>query len=182
MEMAVFFLFAILAVVSALVVITHKNPVYSTMSLVVTFFSVAVLYVLLGAPLIATLQVLIYTGAILVLFLFVIMLLNVGRSDDEPTQSRSAQKWGAILGAGIFAGTIGATFWKSYEGASLEPLTAEKVALKPLAEQLFGQYLLGFEIIGLLLLVAVIGATVLARRQAGAPQLADQDTAEGNGP
>lgn len=165
MEMAVFLLFALLAVISALVVITHKNPVYSTMSLVVTFFSVAVLYVLLGAPFIATLQVLVYTGAILVLFLFVIMLLNVGRSDDEPSTTRSGQKWGAILGAGVFAGTIGATLWKTYQGATLDVLTPEKVALKPLAEQLFSRYLLGFEIIGLLLLVAVVGATVLARKQ-----------------
>ena len=78
MELLVFLIFAFLAVASALVVVAHKNPVYSTMALVVTLFSVAVLFVLLGAPFIGVLQVLIYTGAIVVLFLFVIMLLNIG--------------------------------------------------------------------------------------------------------
>jgi NADH-quinone oxidoreductase subunit J len=69
METVIFLLFAALAVASSLVVVVHRNPVYSTMSLVVTLFSVAVLFVLLGAPFIAALQILIYTGAILVLFL-----------------------------------------------------------------------------------------------------------------
>jgi len=102
METAVFLLFAFLAVASSGVVVAHKNPVYSTMGLVLTLFSVAVLFVLLGAPFLAALQILIYAGAIVVLFLFVLML--------------------------------------------------------------FAEYLLPFEIVGLLLLVAVIAATVLARR------------------
>lgn len=167
METAVFFLFALLALASALVVITHKNPVYSTMSLVVTLFSTAVLFVLLGAPFVGTLQVLIYAGAIVVLFLFVIMLLNVGQDDQEGSGQRNAQRWAAIIGAGIFAGTVGATLWRTYGTAELEPLTEDKVALKPLAELLYGRYLLGFEVIGVLLLVAVVAATVLARKLPG---------------
>ncbi len=181
MEYAVFFLFAFLALASALVVITHKNPVYSTLSLVVTLFSLAVLFVLLGAPFIATLQVLIYTGAILVLFLFVIMLLNVGRDDSETGSPRNAQKWGAIIGAGVFAGTVGATLWRTYEARDLQPLTPDKVALKPFAAALFDRYLLGFEVIGLLLLVAVIAATVLARKQPE-PVATAAPEAEGNAP
>jgi len=168
MEMAVFILFAFLALFSAIVVVVHRNPVYSTMSLVVTLFSLAVLFVLLGAPFIATLQVLIYTGAILVLFLFVIMLLNVGREEPTGDGDRSAQRWGAILGGGIFAGTFGATLWRTYGARALEPLTADEVSLAGLANYLFDHYLLAFEIIGLLLLVAVIAATVLARKLAPA--------------
>jgi len=76
MELAVFAIFAFLALASAIVVVAHRNPVYSTMSLVVTLVSTAVLFVLLGSPFLAALQVLLYTGAILVLFLFVIMLLD----------------------------------------------------------------------------------------------------------
>lgn len=88
MEAAVFWLFTLLAVGSALVVVTHRNPVYSTMSLVVTLFSTAVLFVLLGAPFLAALVVLIYAGAIVVLFLFVLMLLNVGR--ERPGADRKS--------------------------------------------------------------------------------------------
>ena len=77
METLIFLIFAALAVASSLVVVMHKSPVYATMSLVVTLFSVAVLFVLLGAPFLGALQILIYAGAIVVLFLFVIMLLNL---------------------------------------------------------------------------------------------------------
>lgn len=165
MELAVFALFALLALGSAVVVVVHRNPVYSTMSLVLTLFSLAVLFVLLGAPFIATLQVLVYTGAILVLFLFVIMLLNVGR-EEPPAAAQTGQRWAAVLAAAVFAGAVGATLWRTYGGRELAELTRERVALVPLARELFSRYLLAFEIVGLLLLVAVIAATVLARKTA----------------
>lgn len=168
MELAVFLVFSLLAVSSAVVVVTHRNPVYSTMSLVVTLFSLAVLFVLLGAPFIATLQVLVYTGAILVLFLFVIMLLNVSDAESpEPGAMREtggAQRWGAFLAGGLFAGSLGAILWRAHGAESSPPLTEAQVALKPVAALLFDRYLLAFEMIGLLLLVAVIAASVLARR------------------
>ena len=170
MELAVFALFSFLALVSAVVVVTHRNPVYSTMSLVVTLFSLAVLFVLLGAPFIATLQVLVYTGAILVLFLFVIMLLNVGGEEARRPHERSrgqgggAQRWGAFVAGGLFAGSLGAILWRAHGAEDLPPLTEAQVAIKPVAALLFDRYLLAFEMIGLLLLVAVIAASVLARR------------------
>jgi NADH-quinone oxidoreductase subunit J len=164
MEMAVFVLFALLALGSAVVVITHKNPVYSTMSLVLTLFSLAVLFVLLGAPFIATLQVLIYTGAILVLFLFVIMLLNIGRQEVGSDDARSLQRWAALAGGAIFLGMVGMTAWRAYGGRELGPLSERFVSLSVLADMLFDRYLLAFEIVGLLLLVAVIAATALARK------------------
>ena len=164
MEIAVFLLFAFLAVASALVVVVHGNPVYSVMSLVVTLISTAVLFVLLGAPFLAALQVLVYTGAILVLFLFVIMLLNI---EQEPrgVGGRRAQKMAALAGAAIFAAILGSLTLQAYAGRFLGDLTPESVAIKPLARELFSTYLLPFEIIGLLLLAAVVGATVLARKQ-----------------
>lgn len=163
MEMAVFAVFALLALGSSLVVVAHKSPIYSTLSLVLTLFSVAVLFVLLGAPFIATLQLLIYAGAILVLFLFVIMLLNVGRQEGIPGGHR-AQLVTAILGAVAFAAALWLLLIPTLGTGSHAPLTEELVSLSGLAQELFAEYLLPFEIVGLLLLVAVIGATVVARR------------------
>jgi NADH-quinone oxidoreductase subunit J len=164
MEMAVFALFALLALGSSLVVIAHKSPIYSTLSLVVTLFAVAVLFVLLGAPFIATLQLLIYAGAILVLFLFVIMLLNVGRDEGVPGGHR-AQLVAALLGALVFGGMLWLLLRPALDaGLRPAPLSEQLVSLAGLAQELFAEYLLPFEIVGLLLLVAVIGATVIARR------------------
>ena len=165
METFIFFLFAALALGSAIVVVVHKSPVYSTLSLVLTLFSTAVLYVLLGAPFLGALQILVYAGAIVVLFLFVIMLLNV-QKEESAHAGAGAQRWVALLGAVVFLGMLGLAFWRGGFPA-VAPLTAEKVSLKALAAELFSRYLLPFEIVGLLLLVAVIGATVAARRPGG---------------
>lgn len=162
MELLVFLIFSFLAVASALVVVMHRNPVYSTMALVVTLFSVAVLFVLLGAPFIGVLQVLIYTGAIVVLFLFVIMLLNVGREETQAA-GQKAQLLFSILGAVTFAFLVVLALL-SARTATLPPMSPELVSLKGLATTMFTEFLLPFEMIGLLLLVAVIGATVAARR------------------
>jgi NADH-quinone oxidoreductase subunit J len=162
METLIFFLFAALALGSAIVVVVHRSPVYATLSLVLTLFSVAVLFVLLGAPFVGALQVLVYAGAIVVLFLFVIMLLNIQR-EESAHAGRGAQLWVALLGAVIFLGMLFLGFWRGGFPA-VRPLTPESVSLKALAAELFSRYLLPFEIVGLLLLVAVIGATVAARR------------------
>ncbi len=163
MELAVFLLFAFAALASAVVVVTHRKPVYSTMALVVTLLATAVLFVLLGHPFLAALQVLLYTGAILVLFLFVIMLLNVGR--ERPTGARLPPLlWLAALGAVIFFGGLGRLLWQAHGSELLPPLTPAFVSTKSIAEELFSNYLLPFEIIGLLLLVAVVAASWVARR------------------
>src|SRR5258708_10673962 len=163
METAVFSVFALLALGSSVVVIAHKSPIYSTLSLVLTLFSVAVLFVLLGAPFIATLQLVIYTGAILVLFLFVIMLLNIGRDEGIPGGHR-VQLVTAIAGALVLAGMLALLLRHAVGGGPHARLTEEMVSLSGLAQELFTAYLLPFEIVGLLLLVAVIAATVIARR------------------
>lgn len=161
MEVAVFLLFTALALLSALVVVLHRNPIYAVMSLVVTFVSIAVLFVLLGAPFLAAIQVLVYTGAILVLFLFVIMLLNVS---GEASTGLDMQKVLAAAAAVGFSTLLLVLFWGRFEGLTLRPLEQADVALKPLARALLGTYLLPFEMVGLLLLAAVTAATVLASR------------------
>lgn len=175
-EVAIFAIFAALALASALVVVLHRNPVYSTMSLVVTLISLAVLFVLLGAPFIAALQVLIYTGAIVVLFLFVVMLLNIGR-EEIGEQRGLVQKGAAVVGAGALLVIVGLSYMEGYGGAELAPLDEELVSLTGLAAELFGRYLLTFELVGLLLLVAVIAATVLAARERPAVPTVGRDLA-----
>jgi NADH-quinone oxidoreductase subunit J len=161
METLIFLLFALVAVASSLMVVMHRNPVYSTMSLVVTLFSVAVLFVLLGAPFIAAIQILVYTGAIVVLFLFVVMLLNITREESSGSQQK-VQMGGALLGALLFGGMLALLFWSGSQ--PMDPMTEELVSMKGLAREMFGEFLLPFEIVGMLLLVAVIGATVAARK------------------
>jgi len=163
MELGIFVAFALLAVASAIVVVAHRNPVYSTLSLVVTLVSTAAMFVLLGAPFIAALQILIYTGAIVVLFLFVIMLLNV-RREAFAAAANQGQRWGAALAGAAFAGLLLVMLWRAYAGAPAQPLAADLVSLTGLARSLFTRYMLPFQIIGLLLLAAVTAATVLARR------------------
>lgn len=161
-ELLTFALFAALALGSGIVVVAHRNPVYSVMSLVVTLFSTAVLFVLLGAPFLAAVLVLVYAGAILVLFLFVLMLLNVGR--ESSNGGGAAQRVVAICGGLLFAGLLALLAWQDPITRVVYPLTEEYVAIKPLAHLLFSTYLLPFEIVGLLLLAAVVAATVLARK------------------
>jgi NADH-quinone oxidoreductase subunit J len=173
MELAVFVLFGLAALVSAVLVVAHRSPVYATMSLVVTLVSTAVLFVLLGSPFLAALQILLYTGAILVLFLFVIMLLNIGRERSSGARS-PAQTWSAVILALLLAGSLGRLFWDAHRDSELPPLDSGFVSLRGLSEQLFSTYLLPFEMIGLLLLVAVVAASWLARRhQVDEPEAAE---------
>ena len=180
METLIFALFAALALVSAIVVVTHKSPIYSTLSLVLALFSTAVLYVLLGAPFLGALQILVYAGAIVVLFLFVIMLLNV-QKEETAHAGRGPQLWTAIVGALLFAGMMALVFWRSGSPA-VTPLTPESVSLKTLAAELFTRYLLPFEIVGLLLLVAVIGATVAARKPDALGRIEEHEFVSGDEP
>lgn len=163
MELAIFLIFALLGLGSALAVVLHPDPVKSTLSLVVTLFSTGVLFVLLGAPFIGVLQVLVYTGAIVVLFLFVVMLLNLQR-ETRAERSTGPQKVAALLGALGFAALSGVALWRGSGSAANPPLTEAFVDVRGFAAELFSEYLLTFEIVGVLLLVAVIAAYIIAKR------------------
>jgi NADH-quinone oxidoreductase subunit J len=168
METAIFLIFAALALGSALMVVTHKSPVYATMSLVVTLFSLAVMFVLLGAPFIGALQVLVYAGAIVVLFLFVLMLLNISKEEHQQ-EGQTVHRWVALLGAGAFVGLVVPLLYRATQPRNAGVLTEEFVSIREFARDLFTRYLLQFEIVGLLLLVAVVAATVVARKPPAAP-------------
>ena len=166
----VFWGFAGLAIGSAYLCITRRNPVASALWLVVTLFALAALFVLLDAQFIAVLQVLVYAGAILVLFLFVIMLLNIGRA----TRSDIKGAWG--LGVGVLlAGLMMVQLLALRFDAPPPQLTlpqdamaraaAEQGMVAAVARPLFSTYLVPFEITSILLLAALVGAVVLAKRK-----------------
>ena len=162
--------FASMAVGGGLGMVTRKSPVASLLFLVLTFFSLAAIYVLLGAHFIAAIQIIVYAGAIMVLFLFVIMLLNLGH--DYQADLRGGL-WFVV--AFVAAGVIGFVVWRSFGApnaivtrggeaeiaASVEQLNA----VGAIAHPLFRDYLVPFELVGILLLVAIIGAVLLAKRR-----------------
>ena len=160
-SLAVFLILAAVSVISALVVILHPHPVYSALSLVVTLFQIAALFILLDAEMIAFLQVLVYAGAIMVLFLFVIMLLNLQRSNEGVPPG-----WRAIvLVTGvILAGELGWYFLRIPMPAGGGAVDASYGSVAALGRKLFVDHLLSFEITSILLLVAIVGAVVIARR------------------
>ncbi len=164
MELLAFVVFGLAALVSAIVVVAHRSPIHSTLSLVVTLVSTAALFLMLGSPFLAALQVLLYTGAILVLFLFVIMLLNVQRERTGAAARSPFQTWSALIAAFVLAGAVCRLLWDAHGEAVLAPLTEDFVALRNTASLLFRDYLLPFEMVGLLLLVAVVVASWVARR------------------
>jgi NADH-quinone oxidoreductase subunit J len=165
-ERFVFDAAAALAILFGGLMVVTKNAVRSVLTLVVAFFALAVCYVMLLSPFIAAIQVIVYAGAILVLFLFVLMLLNIGHIPADrggrPIQTFLGSV-AVILFAALLLGTLRAA------GASIPASTgAAPAALtdpSSLARQLFSEYLLHFEAISVLLLAALVGAFVLARRE-----------------
>jgi len=157
-----FLLLAVLTVASALVIVIHRNPVYSALGLVSTLFLLALLFIGLEAHMVAVLQIIVYAGAIVVLFLFVIMLLNLQVEEREMV---SRPLIGAAVVGGLGLGVL------VLVGIALTPL-APPVPVQPgyggtltLAERLFTTYLLPFELTSLLLLVAIVGAVVVGKRK-----------------
>ena len=158
-----FYFIGFLAIISALFVVLNRNPVYSAMMLVFCFFSLAALYVLLEAYFVAVLEIIVYAGAIMVLFLFVIMLINVG---NEIKTSKYLQKTKAIpiILISLFSLNIFLLIlWRS-EGLHQTSTISTVGSVAAIGHALFTKYVLPFEIASLLLLVALIGTVYLAKR------------------
>ncbi len=166
MERLIFDAAALVAIVFAGLMVAGRDPIKSVLALVVSFFALAVTYVMILAPFIAALQIIVYAGAILVLFLFVIMLLNVGPERPDGVR-RPVQMFLGSLAVVVFAGLLLGMLRSS--GGRL-PAQAEAVSVdvlpdpKALGRLLFSDYLLHFEAVSVLLLAALVGAFVLARR------------------
>ncbi len=167
----VFVVGAIVALVGAFFVVTSRNPVHSALNLVVTLFGVAILFVSLHAPFLAAVQVIVYAGAIVVLFLFVIMLLGVDREEALDAEPLKGQRpMAAALGALILGelALLSSLRFRTPDPAdlagSINPVVADKTNIEQLAEAIFTRYLLAFEVTSVLLVIAVVGAVVLARK------------------
>jgi NADH-quinone oxidoreductase subunit J len=170
-----FYLFGVIALASAIAFVTRKSPVTAALWLVNTMFSLAALYVMLDAQFIGVMQVLVYAGAIMVVFLFVVMLLNLG----HPSELADARGKGWKLAAGLIGlGLLSEIMVIARSKVPGELLVARDFNVQQLqklnavgviAEPLFKEYLLAFELTSVLLLVAIAGAVVLGRgRAAGA--------------
>jgi NADH-quinone oxidoreductase subunit J len=159
----VFWIFAVPLMISALGVVFARNPVHAAMSLVSAFFFLAGIYILLTAHLIAFLQVMVYAGAIMVLFLFVIMLLSL--SDAELGFDRiTAMKWVGFAGAmGVFLLVLRAIGEVPVQ--AMRQVPGDFGTVKAVGRLLFTQYLLPFEATSVLLLVAIVGAVVVAKQK-----------------
>jgi NADH-quinone oxidoreductase subunit J len=166
-ETIVFALASGLALVSAAAMVVQTKPVRSVLSLVVTFFGLAVLSILLAAPFIAALMVIVYAGAILVLFLFVIMLLNLTEEAETKDETPIQRTLGLLTALGL-GGLLSGLALR----AGAPPVPASGLATIPAADEipllgrlLFSDYLLAFEALSVLLLVAAVGALILSKRK-----------------
>jgi NADH-quinone oxidoreductase subunit J len=169
----VFYTLAAVAVAGALGVLGFKSPVHAALSLLVTFLAVAGLFVLQHAELIAAVQILVYAGGVMVLFLFVIMLVNVRTLPGEPQYLRRLAPAACVLSA-LLAGLVGAGAWLATVGTPAGTAALTSVEGIPLGNteavgwSLYRDYLLPFEVVSVVLLVAMIGAIVMGRKEAAA--------------
>lgn len=162
MEYVIFGITALVSIACAVAMLLSTNAVHSALFLVLNFTSVAVLYLLLQAPFLAMIQITVYAGAIMVLFLFVIMLLGAERAEAEQNRLAWQQPIAIILGVLLFL-EAAIVIWnqRAITGATPPPAGVEIGAPKAIAESLFTTYLLPFEMTSFLLLVALIGSVVL---------------------
>lgn len=164
--MALFVVCGALCIFGAVALIVAKEPVHSALSLILVMVALAVLYLLLGAQFIAAIQILVYAGAIMVLFVFVIMLLNAG--EEVRTNLSWLARWvGVPLGV-VFLTEMGYLLFHEYAGRAAEAGAAAApvvASTSDLSMKLFSEYVLPFELTSILILIAVLGAMVLARKE-----------------
>ena len=174
LETILFYVLGTLAVGSSLLVIGQRNPVYSVMLLIASFAALAGIYVLLDAPFTAVTQIIVYAGAIMVLFLFVVMLLNVGQEDaaeydqSHPFNRPFVRRFGALLGI-VFVAELAWAVWhvSTRQPAAIAAAAPGSVSsVREIGRVLFTDYAFPFEATSLLILVALVGAVVLARQDA----------------
>ena len=168
-EMALFYVFAAISVLASLLVIAQRNPIYSVLLLIASFGALSGLYVLLDAPFVAVIQIIVYAGAIMVLFLFVVMLLNAPHEEtvyDEhthPLMRPGPKRFGTLLAAVLIVELVLALTKRGESGVS--PGGA-LISVNTIGQLLFTEYAFAFEVTSVLILVAMVGAVVLARRDA----------------
>jgi NADH-quinone oxidoreductase subunit J len=179
METVVFVLAGAMVLAGALGVVLRANPVHCALSLIVTLFGIAVLFIAQDANFLAAVQVIVYAGAIVVLFLFVIMFLGVDRADDLRVEPLGGQRIAAaVVGIGVVALVIAALASTGFEAtgitSSVGPLAdSDTYDISTLSDALFTKYVFAFELTSVLLVIAVVGAVVLARRSRRVDEIVD---------
>ena len=159
-----FWFLSILALFSALMVITSKNPVHSVLWLIVTFFSISGHYILLNAQFLAIVNIIVYAGAIMVLFLFVIMLMNLNR-ETEPRKNRWLKLAGAVAGGCLLLVLVAALKDSDLKHQETMLNGGNIGLIEQLGKQLFGTYVVPFEISSVLFLSAMVGAIVIGKKE-----------------
>jgi NADH-quinone oxidoreductase subunit J len=160
-ELVLFFLLAGLAVAGALNLILQRHPIHSALSLVVVMMALAGLYLLQGAEFIAAVQIIVYAGAIMVLFIFVIMLLNAGE-EERTNLSRMARWLGLPLGIFLLLQLV---YWIGSAQEAPATVAASPAQTRKLAMMLFQEFVFPFELTSILILIAILGALVLAKKE-----------------
>ena len=166
MEQAFFFLFAVVAIASGLMVVVARDPIHSALALMVCFVQVAAVFLLLRAPVLAVIQLFVYVGAVIILFLFVIMMLDVRKEARTPFLKRwiaMAVAIVATLAAEMFALLLMGVQWRP---SSYMLQTGEMSSVRDLSITLFTDFLFPFEVASVILLVALVGAIILTRTEA----------------
>lgn len=157
----IFWFLSFLAIISALVVVFARNPVHSVLSLIITFFAIAGHYLLLNAQFLAAVHIIVYAGAIMVLFLYVLMMLNLNR-ETEPHKSNYI-KFISAIAAGLLLLTLVAAF-KGAEIPGVASGNSDIGLVENLGRVLFGEFLLPFEVSSILFLAAMVGAVYLSKK------------------
>lgn len=168
----IFIIAALVAIAASLLMVTRKNPIHSALWMIVTFFAMAIIYLLLNAQFIAVAQVMVYAGAIMMLILFVIMMVHMEKGpEDEGSKKSGAAKAkvaGALITVILLVEVLFGSLFYQMSGRSGD-YPAEMVNntgnVKTVGSLLYGQYLFPFEVASLLLLVGIVGAVVIAKRK-----------------
>jgi NADH-quinone oxidoreductase subunit J len=168
MDTVLFWLMATVAVVASLLVVGQRHPMYSVLLLILSFAALAGLYVMLDAPFVAVIQIIIYVGAIMVLFLFVVMLMNVPTEEISPTDrlrllTAGPRRFGAAL-----ALILAVELFYALRGLKSEPMPdvhAAGTSVRDIGLRLFNDYTFAFEATSVLILIAMVGAIILARKE-----------------
>src|SRR5271154_5132773 len=161
----VFFFLAAIAILGAISLILQRHPIHSALSLIVVMIALAGLYLLMGAEFVAAVQIIVYGGAIMVLFVFVIMLLNAG-AEERTNVSKLAGIAGVPLAVALL-GFLAAAIWRSNESAQAGLQSGTLANTKDISMELFKDFVYPFELTSFLILVAILGAIVLAQREKG---------------
>ena len=161
--LVIFFLLAAIAVLGAISLILQRHPIHSALSLIVVMIALAGLYLLMGAEFVAAVQIIVYGGAIMVLFIFVIMLLNAGE-EERTNLSRLAFYAGIPLAVAV-TGLIAAAIVSSNSATSMASTSGTLTSTKTLSNLLFTEFVYPFELTSFLILIAILGAIVLAQRE-----------------